>query len=111
MGREEKRREEKRREEKRREVTQNVNLNLGVSFKHLPLTKRRMRAGIYSTRLGVFQLDLEPKNASKNVRNKSVSQPCAVAGHWTIKLGRPNARLLHWSECSCASAKTKVWRL
>ena len=31
-------------------------------------------------------------------------------GHWTIKLGIQNERLLHWPECSCASTKTKLWK-
>ena len=49
---------------------------------------------------------------------KPVSQSCAVAknkkilaGHWTIKLGRQNGRLLHWPKCSCVSTKTKLWKL
>ena len=33
------------------------------------------------------------------------------AGHWTIKLGRQNGRLLHWPKCSCVSTKTKLWKL
>ena len=29
-----------------------------------------------------------------------------LAGHWTIKLGRQNGRLLHWRKSSCVSTKT-----
>ena len=32
-------------------------------------------------------------------------------GHWTIKLGRQNGRLLHWPKCSCVRTKTKLWKL
>ena len=32
-----------------------------------------------------------------------------LAGHWTIKPGRQNGRLLHWPKRSCT--KTKLWKL
>ena len=32
-------------------------------------------------------------------------------GHWTIKLGSQNGRLLYKPKCSCVSTKTKLWKL
>ena len=34
-----------------------------------------------------------------------------LVGHWTLIVGRQNARLLHWPKCSCVSRKIKLWKL
>ena len=40
----------------------------------------------------------------------SIQQRKILAGHWKIKLGRQNGRLLYWPKCSCVNTETKLWK-
>ena len=42
---------------------------------------------------------------------RSSEKRTILAGHWTIKLGRQNGKLLHWPKCSSVSTKTTLWKL